>query len=185
MGKVFVVEARRLFPLLFLLLLLISLSIYDNFRHQPTEPVFDELGQEGVMFEVIDRGEVEDQIQVRVLYDQEDFDRVANEFGIELPEYPFQPAQEVGVFVLNAKFNRAEMVSTNEVSQIRVTVDKARDSYDVVSLNRAALEAEGDYHWVFADKSGNVFTQMPGMEQLEIDDEPEDENEEDEQQVIK
>ncbi len=183
MGKVFVVEARRLFPLLFLLLLLISLSIYDNFRHQ-AEPVFDEIGQEGVMFEVIDRGKVEDRVQVRVLYDKEDFDRVANEFAIELPEYPFQPAQEVGVFVLNGKFKEAQVVSTNEVSQVRVTVDKTKNSYDLVSLNRAALEAEGEYHWVFADKNGDVFTQMPGVELEEL--ESEDEEEEDEEkQVIK
>ena len=35
-NKMFVVEARRLLPLLFLLVLLVSLSVYDSFRASPT-----------------------------------------------------------------------------------------------------------------------------------------------------
>ena len=35
-NKMFVVEARRMLPLLFLLVLLVSLSVYDSFRASPT-----------------------------------------------------------------------------------------------------------------------------------------------------
>ncbi len=176
MGKVFVVEARRLFPLLFLLVLLISLSIYDNFRPQAASPVF-EPGQDELTMRVVDRGKVEDRFQARVLYEKEDFLRVANEFAVEFPEYPFQPAQEVAVFVVNGKLKKAQLVPLKEGNQLRITVDKSKNSYDLITLDKNTLEEAGEWYWVFADAKGNVLSQMPGVPLLP-EEEPEEEDEE-------
>ena len=173
MGKVFVVEARRLFPLLFLLLLLVGLSIYDNFRQTAT-PVF-EPAQDEITFKVIDQGKVEDRFQARILYEKDDFLRVADEFSLELPDYPFQPAQEVAVFVLNGKLKKAQLVPLKEGNQVRVTIDQARNSYDLITLDRAALEEAGEWYWVFADRKGNVLSQMPGIPLMPEEEETEEE----------
>lgn len=173
MGRVFVVEARRLFPLLFLLLLLVSLSIYDNFRQAAT-PVF-EPAQDEITFSVIDRGKVEDRFQARVLYEKDDFLRVADEFALELPDYPFQPAQEVAVFVLNGKLRKAQLVPLREGNQVRITIDQARNSYDLITLDRGTLEEAGEWYWVFADRKGNVLSQMPGIPLVPEEEEAEEE----------
>lgn len=177
MGRVFVVEARRLFPLVFLLLLLVGLSVYDNFRHQPASPVFEAAEEDELTFSVIDRGKMEDRFQARVLYEKDDFLRVAQEFALELPDYPFQPAQEVAVFVVNGTLKKAQLVPLREGNQLRITVDKARNTYDLITLDREALEAAGEWYWVFADGRGNVLTQLPGMPFIH-EEEPEEEDEE-------
>ena len=184
MGKVFVVEARRLFPLLFLLLLLVSLSIYDNFRSQPATPVF-EAGEDELTFSVIDRGKMEDRFQARVLYEKEDFARVAQEYALDLPDYPFQPAQEVAVFVVNGTLKKAQLVPLREGTQVRITVDKARNSYDLITLDRATLEAAGDWYWVFADGRGNVLSQLPGVPLLPGEDLEEEEEAEETGGIVK
>ncbi len=179
MGRVFVVEARRLFPLLFLLLLLVGLSVYDNFRHQPASPVFEAAEEDELTFNVIDRGKMEDRFQARVLYEKDDFLRVAQEFGLELPEYPFQPTREVAVFVINGTLKKAQLVPMREGNQLRITVDKTSSTYDLITLDRDALEAAGEWYWVFADGRGNVLSQLPGVPLL-VDDMPEDEEEDEE-----
>ncbi len=169
MSRVFVLEGRRLFPLLFLLMLLVSLSIYDNLRHQTEVPVFG--GEEGeIRYEVVDRGKMEDRLQIRVLYEADDLVRVADEFSLELPAYPFQPAQQIGVLVVNGKFKKAELVPLKENLQVKVVLEKARNTYDLVMLDNAELREE-EWYWVFADKKGNVFSQMPGSEMMSAEEE--------------
>ncbi len=183
MGRVFVVEARRLFPLLFLLVLLISLSIYDNLRQQVTAPVFEQSLDE-LTFSVIDGGKMEDRFEARVLYEKEDFLRVAQEFALELPDYPFQPAQEVALLVVNGTLKKAQMVPLREGNQLRVTVDKSRNTYHLISLNKSSLEGAGEWYWVFADTRGNVLSQMPGISwQVEIEEDGEGEGEEEKETV--
>ncbi len=168
MSRVLVVEARRLVPLLFLLFLLVGLSIYGNFRHRTVVPVLEEASPDEITFQLIDRGKVEDRIQIRVLYCEDDFLRVGDEFALEFPAYPFQQAQEVGVFVLNGKIKETRLLSMKETCQVRVIIAKAGNSYDLVTLDKSALSEEGSWHWVFADKKGNVFAQFPGVEIMEL-----------------
>lgn len=162
MSRVFVVETRRLVPLFFLLFLLIGLAVYGNFRHRAAMPVMEEAAPGAINFQLIDRGKIEDRIQIRILYSEDDFLRVADEFALEFPAYPFQPAQEVGVFVLNGKIKEARLLSMKEACQVRVTVAKAANSYDLVTMDKSTMAEGENWHWVFVDKKGNVFAQFPG-----------------------
>jgi hypothetical protein len=161
--KLFVVEARRLLPLLFLLMLLISLSVYDTFRTSPTVvPEQAAGGGKEIAFTTADKGERKEGPTFRLAIDQEGWTEIAEEWGLSLPQYPFQPQHEVALFALHADVQQVNTQATGETGlDVRVRVSPKRDHYQVVMLpaKDVTLEA-GEATWTFVDRKGTVLEQF-------------------------
>lgn len=161
MGNFFVIEARRLLPLLFLLVLLISLSVYDNFfRVETTVTAPEGVSDSAVAFVTADRGEIGGEAAFSLIYTREEWDALAEEIGLDLPEYPFNPEQEVALLALNSEIEDIRVLPQGEeVTQVRVKVAPRSNYYHLVSLERAQVDRDG-VCWVFADDEGTILEQF-------------------------
>lgn len=162
-GRVFVIEGKRLVPVLFLLALLISLSIYDNFRVDPAATVLEETKIENeVKLSTIDQGRKKVAPVLRLADNQEDWAEIACQFGLELPDYPFNPHGEVGVFVMNGKIDYIQTLpQTDSEVQVRVSVDVKDNYYHLVTVDKKNYQQEGkEYLWILTDHKGNVFDEQ-------------------------
>ena len=160
--KMVVVEVRRLLPLLFLLVLLISLSVYDTFRAQPAVgPREAKTGNE-VKFTVADKGERKEQPTFRLVKDQAAWKEVAGIWGIALPQYPFQPKHEVALFSLHAEVQHVQVAPAGAQDlEVRVRVNPKRDYFQVVTLPlKDVLLEKGRTVWTFVDRRGAVLEQF-------------------------
>ncbi|NLZ38978.1 MAG: hypothetical protein GX893_05140 [Firmicutes bacterium] len=161
-SRIFVVEARRILPLLFLLVLLVSLSVYDSYRASPTIAPEEAAKGEKVTFTIADKGEREDLPTFRLAVDAKDWAELAKEWNLTLPEYPFQPQHEVALFALHAEVQNVEAKSLKEGQlEVEVRIKPKRDFYQVITLpaSDVVLE-EGSTTWKFVDKKGNVLDQF-------------------------
>ena len=161
-NKMFVVEARRMLPLLFLLVLLVSLSVYDSFLASPTvAPEGVAKGSE-VKFITADKGEREDNPTFRLAVDEEGWAEVAEEWAVTLPEYPFQPQHEVALFALHAEVQNVQTSNVGENELIvEVRVNPKRDYYQVITLPAADVTLEaGKVTWKFVNKKGSEIDQL-------------------------
>lgn len=159
--KLFVVEARRLLPLLFLLVLLVSLSVYDTFRTSPTV-VPKEAAAGEIKVTTADKGERKERPTFRLVLDEEGWAEIAQEWAIALPQYPFQPQHEVALFVLHGEVQKVETKAQSETElEVKVRVGAKRDQYHVVMLpaKDVVLEA-GQTIWTFVDKKGTIIDQF-------------------------
>ncbi len=95
--KLFVVEARRVLPLLFLLVLLISLSVYDSFRVSPTVKPEDVAAKGQVNFTTADKGEMKENPSFRIAPCQASWAAVVDEWSIVLPQLGGRQRKAVGV----------------------------------------------------------------------------------------
>jgi hypothetical protein len=160
--KLFVVEARRLLPLLFLLVLLVSLSVYDSFRASPTVSPDQTAGANEVEFTTADKGERKEAPTFRLAVDEESWANVVEEWAITLPQYPFQPQHEVALFALHAEVQNVNTVAkAGGDLEVEVRVNPKRDFFQVVTVPAADVMLEGgEVTWTFADRRGNVLEQF-------------------------
>jgi hypothetical protein len=160
--KLFVVEARRLLPLLFLLVLLVSLSVYDSFRASPTVSPDEVAKKSEVSFTTADKGERKERPTFRLAADEEGWTEVVEEWAITLPEYPFQPQHEVALFALHAEVQNVKVVPKEAGSlDVEVRVNPKRDFFQVVTVPAADVTLEaGEVTWTFVDKKGNILEQL-------------------------
>ena len=161
-NKMFVLEARRMLPLLFLLVLLVSLSLYDSFRASPTVAPEETAPTGAVTFTTADQGERKDNPTFRLAVDGEGWAQAADELAVTLPNYPFQPQYEVALFAVNAEVQgvQTQTVSDGQL-EVQVQVSPKKDYYQVVTLpaNEVDLEA-GTTTWKFMDSKNNVLEQV-------------------------
>jgi len=160
--KMVVLEVRRLLPLLFLLVLLVSLSIYDTFRASPAVNPREITAGNEVRFTVADKGERKERPMFRLVTDQAAWEETAGTWGIALPQYPFQPKHEVALFILHAEVQNVQVAATGEQDlEVRVKVDPKRDHFQVVTLpQKDVLLERGRTLWTFADRRGAVLDQL-------------------------
>ncbi|NLN05992.1 MAG: hypothetical protein GX167_00010 [Firmicutes bacterium] len=161
-NKMFVVEARRLLPLLFLLVLLVSLSVYDSFRASPTVAPEEAAKSIEVSFTTADKGERKDTPTFRLAVDGESWAEIAEEWNVALPAYPFQPQHEVALFALHAEVKDVQARREGEGQlEVQVRVNPKRDYYQVVTLPAMDVTlAEGTVTWKFVDKKDNLIDQF-------------------------
>jgi hypothetical protein len=160
--KMVVVEVRRLLPLLFLLVLLVSLSIYDTFRASPAVKPREITAGNEVRFTVADKGERKERPIFRLVTDQAAWEEAAGTWGIALPQYPFQPKHEVALFTLHAEVQNVQVAATGEQDlEVRVKVDPKRDHFQVVTLpHKDVMLEKGRTIWTFTDRRGAVLDQF-------------------------
>lgn len=177
-GKFFVVEARRMVPLLFLLVLLVGLTVYDNFfRVEPTTaPV--EL-DEGLAFTTTDWGEITSPVSFTIVGDYDEWIRVSSEMGLNLPDYPFNAAEEVAVFAINSEIKRMDILPRADEVGVQVQVEPMDEYFHVVTVARQAVDHENTV-WEFVDDQGQVLSRITPFQNNE-----DSEQEEEEEEVIK
>ena len=162
-GNFFIIEARRLIPLLFLLVLLVGLTVYDNFFRVETTTGPVEL-DEGLAFTTTDWGEIPSPASFTVVNDYDEWVRVANELGLNLPDYPFNAAEEVAVFSVNGEIQRMDVHPRFDEVGVKVMVEPRDEYFHVVTVARQAVDHE-DVVWEFVDKEGRVLSRITPSEQ--------------------
>ncbi len=182
-GNFFVVEARRLVPLLFLLVLLVGLTVYDNFFRVETTTGPVEL-EEGLAFTTTDWGEITSPASFTVVGDYDEWIRVANEMGLNLPDYPFNAAEEIAVFAVNGEIQRMDVDSRVDEVGVKVLVEPRDKYFHVVTVDRQAVDHENAV-WEFVDSEDHVLSRITPFRQN--NEEPAEDQEEDqaEEEVIK
>ncbi len=165
----------------FLLVLLVTLSIYDNFRVDTTARVVEEVKVENeINFSTTDKGQKKVNPTLRVAVEQEQWAQFAKEFKLELPEYPFNPHGEIGLFVYNGKIRHIEILPQADTQvQVRIVVDVKDDFYHLATIERKDFWQEGkDYLWVLTDHKGKIIEEVILGEKVSEDTEENDEEEE-------
>ena len=158
MGRFMVIEARRLLPLMFLLVLLVSLSIFDNFFR--LEPVTGpEHGVENVIsFVTADRGIVEASASFKIIHSMEQWQDLQRELA-GLPDYPFNAAYEVAVKTVNSEIKSINLYpQADDDSQVQIRVVPKQGAYHVVTVERDRLGEQT--RWLFIDEEDRVLEEV-------------------------
>lgn len=180
-GRFFVVEARRLIPLVFLLVLLIGLTVYDNFfRVEPTAVLPGE-GASNLAFTTTDWGLLTSPTSFNLVADHDEWLRVSQELGLTLPDYPFNAEKELAVFAVNSEIQSMDVVPRFEEVEIKVTVEPKENFFHVVTVDRQAVDLEGAV-WKFVDNEDRVLSRIVPFWQRDNDDDTEEEKEEEEKE---
>ncbi len=183
-GKFFVVEARRLIPLLFLLALLIGLTVYDNFfRLEPTAGP-SKVDADSLIFTTTDWGALTTSTSFNLVADDEGWAKVSQEMGLILPDYPFNAAAEVAVFAVNSEIQSMNVIPGLGEAEIRVLVEPKDNFYHVITVDRNAVDLDNAV-WQFVDQEDQILSRIIPFWQLEEEDEQEEDTEQEEQETIK
>jgi hypothetical protein len=162
MHRFFVIEAKRLLPLLFLLVLLVSLSIYDNFfREFPVVAPEDEL-KNTVTFVTADQGELSAPTSFEVIASTEAWARFEQEHT-SLPDYPFNPAYEYAISAVNGEIKSVQVYPQEDgVVQVQVRVDEQPYSYHLITVEREKIGEQT--RWLFLDEKDRIMHEilLPG-----------------------
>ena len=164
MHRFLVIEAKRLLPLLFLLVLLVSLSIYDNFfREYPVVAPEDEL-ENAVTFVTADQGMLSVPASFQVIDSTEDWNRFEEEYTA-LPDYPFNPAYEYAISALNGEIKSVQVFPQEDgIIQVQVKVVEQPNSYHLVTIEREKIGEAA--RWLFLDDNDRILQEilLPGEE---------------------
>ncbi len=160
--KLFVVEGRRLLPLLFLLVLMVSLSVYDSLRASPTVVPQDTAKGSEVNFTTADKGERKERPAFRLAVDHQGWKEAAEAWSVNLPQYPFQPQHEIALFALHAEVQKIQSTFKGEGEQeVKVLVGPKKDFFHAVTMPLADVMLEaGETTWIFVDKKGTILEQF-------------------------
>ncbi|MGI5875884.1 MAG: hypothetical protein ACOX6X_03570 [Dethiobacteria bacterium] len=171
----FVIEARRLIPLLFLLLLLIGLTVYDNFFRVETVGPAETTHERDLTFTTTDWGVLSSPVSFNLVSDYEEWARVSQELGLSLPDYPFNAADEIALFAVNSEVKGMELLPVLGEMQIRVLVEPKENYYHVVTVDRQSVDYEGAV-WKFVDNNQQVLSRVTLFSSENDDNEGENDN---------
>jgi len=160
MHRFLVIEARRLLPLLFLLVLIVSLSVYDNFFRRVEQPVAvpeDEAGHI-LTFITADRGELNTPASFRVIQTMEEWAQFREEHA-GLPDYPFNDLFEIAVSVMHGEIRNIQLFPQDDgAMQVQVRVVSDPRAYHLVTVER---EKVGELsRWLFLDEADQILYEM-------------------------
>ncbi len=171
MHRFFVIEAKRLLPLLFLLVLLVSLSIYDNFfREFPVVAPEEDL-KNMVAFITADQGELSAPTSFEVIASAEAWAAFEQEHA-SLPDYPFNPAYEYAVSAVNGEIKSVQVFPQEDgVIQVQVKVSEQPYGYHLVTVEREKVGEQTC--WLFLDDEDRIVHEvlLPGDEAAATKDE--------------
>lgn len=160
MHRFLVIEAKRLLPLLFLLVLLVSLSIYDNFFRvdRPVIGPEEETPDYSLTFITAGQGLMEGAASFQVIETQEQW-LALREGHPFLPDYPFNADYELAVSAINGEVDSINLFPRADgQSQVQVKVSKLPGSFHVVTVEKAHLESQSQ--WLFLDTEGNLLQEF-------------------------
>ncbi|HHX88008.1 MAG TPA: hypothetical protein GX693_07525 [Firmicutes bacterium] len=159
MHRFLVIESRRLLPLLFLLVLLVSLSIYDNFfkaDRAVITPVEDL--ENALTFVTAGKGEVAAETSFQVIETLEQWQDLQEQYSV-LPDYPFNVNYEFAVSAVHGEIKNIRIFPQEEgLVQVRVQVSPLPQSYHVVTVERDKVGAKSV--WQFVDLQDQVLSEL-------------------------
>jgi hypothetical protein len=158
MHRFLVIEAKRLLPLLFLLVLLVSLSIYDNFfREFPVVAPEDEI-KNTVTFVTADQGEISAPTSFEVISTTEAWGRFEQEHA-SLPDYPFNPSYEYAIGAVNGEIKSVQVYPQDGgVVQVQVRVSEQPYSYHLITVEREKVGEQT--RWLFLDEKDRIMYEI-------------------------
>ena len=158
MNRFFILEGRRILPLFFLLLLLVGLSVYDNFfRVQPVDTL--PVAEQEHMFTTTTRGELNTPTSFHLVQTESEWQELRTNPVLELPDYPYSDAHEVAVCTINSEIRGINILSeTEEVTNVEVRVNMRPNYYHVIMVNREQIQAP-EVNWTFLSETGEVLLQ--------------------------
>ncbi|HOB86318.1 MAG TPA: hypothetical protein PKO38_01350 [Bacillota bacterium] len=159
MNRFLVIEARRLLPLLFLLVLLVSLSIYDNFfrAEQPVAGTDEQL-ENLLTFVTADRGELSAPPTFRVIATLEEWKRFKESYP-GLPDYPFNSVHELAIGAINGEIKNILLFPQEEdLVQVQVRVESIPRAYHVVTVEREKIGPRSS--WLFLDENDQILAEV-------------------------
>ncbi len=179
-SRFFIVEARRLIPLVFLLVLLLGLTVYDNFfRVEPTAGGPDAF-EEGIAFTTTDWGPLTSPTSFAIAATHDKWTQLSREKGLSLPDYPFNAAEELAVFAVNSEIQGMQIIPRFEEVVVQVLVEPKDNYYHVVTVDRKAVDHEQAV-WKFVDQENKLLNRIvPFWHETEEEDEEGEEEEEEE-----
>jgi hypothetical protein len=158
--KFLVIETRRLVPLLFLLLLLIGLTVYDNFfRVEQAVGPSEAIHEHSLAFTTTDWGVFTPPASFTLVADHEGWARVVRELDLSLPDYPFNAAEEIALFAVNSEIQSMELLPVLGEMQVRVLVEPKENYFHVVTVERQSVDLEGVV-WKFMDNHQQVLSRI-------------------------
>ncbi len=159
MHRFFVVESRRLLPLLFLLVLLVSLSIYDNFFRADRAVITPVQDLENPLtFITAGKGEVATDALFQVIETPEQWQNLQEQYYV-LPDYPFNADYELAVSAFNGEIKKIGIFPQEEgPAQIQVQVSPHPQAYHVVTVEREKVGAQSV--WLFVDPDNQVLAEL-------------------------
>lgn len=160
MRRFLVIEARRLLPLLFLLVLLVSLSIYDNFfrLEQPVLRPDDEETANVLTFITAGRGELAVEASFQVIHTQAQWAELQQSRS-HLPHYTFNEAYEMAVSAVNSEIRSLKIFpQADGTVQVQVRVENRPRSYHVITVERERL-GNGS-RWIFLDSEDRILDEV-------------------------
>lgn len=168
MHRFLVIEARRLLPLLFLLVLLVSLSIYDNFFRTTDQPVTGyETGEDNLLtFITADLGEIEAPAAFQVVSSSEQWTQLHDDYA-GLPDYPFNDAYELALSAVNGEIKHINLFPQEDgIMQAQVKVSAQPGIYHVVTVDRERVGEQS--RWLFLDEEDRVLKELVVPEEGDV-----------------
>lgn len=159
MHRFFVIESRRLLPLLFLLVLLVSLSIYDNFFKADRAVVTPaEEPDNALSFITAGSGEISVETSFQVIETLEQWENLQEQHFV-LPDYPFNGDYELAVSLVNGEIKNIAIFPQSEgPAQIQVQVSAQPQAYHVVTVEKEKVGASSV--WQFIDQENQVLAEL-------------------------
>ena len=158
MNKFVVLEGKRLLPLMFLVVLLVTLSVYDNFFRMQEEETIPAVEEEFV-FHTTTKGEISAPTSFHLIHNQSQWEELKENPLIELPDYPFNDEYEMAVCSVNSEIEDMDIrAEEDNVQKVEVHVKMNPNYYHIVMVSRDKLNSE-EIYWTFLDESGEVLLQ--------------------------
>ncbi len=173
MHRFLVIEARRLLPLLFLLVLLVSLSIYDNFFRSAERPVNvpENVEQNLLTFVTADRGEMDAPASFQVIASMEQWTQLQTDY-VGLPDYPFNDAYEFALSAVNGEIKNIRLFPQEDgFVQVQVKISSQSGAYHVVTVDRESVGEQS--RWLFLDEEDRILEEVTFSEAQELTEEEE------------
>lgn len=152
MSKVFVFEGKRLIPLFILLMLLITVSVYDVFFNT-SEPIA--VTGDIVHFVSIEQGKLFPLKQLLIFDNQESFVSFLQLNNISHPQESFDPNNQVAVISMNFTIQNL-VTSTDDLGRqvLNVAFTQRNSHYKIYIVPRDLQVERQDVVWNFFDERG-------------------------------
>lgn len=158
MSKVFVFEGKRLIPLFILLMLLITVSVYDTF-FTTSEPVA--LTGDNVHFVSIEQGNLYPQKQLLIFDNQEGYVRYLQSNNISHPDQTFDANNNLAIITMNFQIQNF-MTSTDDLGRkvLNVVCTEKNAQYKIYIVPKDQKIDQDNVVWNFYDERGRKIDQI-------------------------
>ncbi len=166
MNKVIILELKRFIPLVLLLVLLASLSLYDYLTPEALETVGIEDDNELIEldFETEEKGFVKEPVSFQVIREQDEWAAMIRQHNLDINTEAMDEQDHTGVVALNSKITDVwvdrDAQQGNHELVVKLAAEPMDSYFQVILLNNEDLEFNQDLAWKFMDQTGDVIYQI-------------------------